>query len=175
MRLIPLSQGKFAMVDDEDFEELMQFRWFAERQSRATGGDRWYARRTVRNPERTCRGTVSMHAVVFGAPYADHADGDGLNNQRSNLRPASRSQNAANTLAKGQSGFKGVHWNKGIGRWQAQITIGKKHRHLGYFGGREDAALAYDAAARELYGAYAVINFPLSGERSALTGELVAA
>jgi hypothetical protein len=104
-----------------------------------------------------------MHrAILEGAPQVDHIDGDGLNNQRSNLRPATQAQNMANSrkYSTNTSGFKGVGWHKAAKKWRADITFDYKTRYLGLFPTAEDAARAYDSAAKSLFGVFACLNFP---------------
>lgn len=153
MKLIPLTQGKFAMVDDADYDWLNHYKWYAHRRRKA-----FYAGRHVQGRE------VSMHqivAAVMGIFRADHADRNGLNNQRHNLRPATGSQQGANRGLgmNNTSGFRGVSWWTTGKRWHAQICKDKKIRHLGYFNTAEEAARAYDSAASELHGEFAVLNF----------------
>lgn len=103
-----------------------------------------------------------MHKLITGFAETDHKDHDGLNNQRLNLRDATRSQNHANQQPqiKGSSRFKGVYWHKMGRKWLAQIVI-KGHRHyLGLYVLEEDAARAYDQAALEAFGEYACLNPP---------------
>jgi hypothetical protein len=101
-----------------------------------------------------------MHKLITGWPKTDHIDHDGLNNQRSNLRPATTAQNNHNQRPQRNtsSRFKGVTWHKRIGKWQAAIKVADKNRHLGVFPDEEDAARAYNAAAVEAYGEYAYLN-----------------
>jgi hypothetical protein len=113
-----------------------------------------------------------MHILIMGYRFIDHADGDGLNNQRSNLRPASHALNNANRRAATTHGgrpkssrFKGVAWfkpapGKGRPRWVAKIRIDGRAVSLGYFHDEEAAARAYDAAAVAAWGEYACPNFP---------------
>jgi hypothetical protein len=111
-----------------------------------------------------------MHHFLTEWPRVDHANGDGLDNRRANLRPASQLLNARN-LRKRQgtsSRFKGV-CRLPDGRWQANIRINGHSRHLGWFVDEEAAAGAYDNAARELFGEFAAVNFPQLGERGALS------
>ena len=98
-----------------------------------------------------------MHMLITGYPLTDHRNGDGLDNQRHNLRPATNSQNNHNRgPAIGRSSsYKGVHWHKGCRKWQASIRIDGKRRHLGLFASEEDAARAYAEAALEVQGEYA--------------------
>jgi hypothetical protein len=92
----------------------------------------------------------------------DHEDGNGLNNQRSNLRIASPTQNQGNARRRkdNTSGYKGVSWYRRTNKWKAHIRVDKKLRHLGYFIDLTDAARAYDAAALEHFGEFAHLNFP---------------
>lgn len=94
-------------------------------------------------------------------PYVDHIDMNPVNNHVSNLRWCTNSQNMRNTrpLANSTSRFKGVCWDKSRSKWRAQIKIDGKHRNLGQFENEEDAARAYDTAARELHGEFARLNF----------------
>lgn len=116
------------------------------------------------------------HTVIFarwltGAPVGvlvDHVNGDRLDHRRENLRLASCQENACNSRRKrGSSRYKGVHWHARRQKWNAMIRGGES-RHLGLFTTEEEAALAYDAAARLLHGAFACLNFPRAGERAAL-------
>lgn len=151
---VPLTQGKFAWVDAADWPLVQPFNWYAMRQPR----DRWYAR-----TERWLGGGrkigTYIHRMILGdiATHIDHADGDGLNNRRTNLRPATRVQNLANARRRIDS----RHQYKGVvllphGRWIARC----QRRHLGTFDNEEAAARAYDAHVRVLFGEYALLNFP---------------
>jgi hypothetical protein len=159
MKLIPLTQGKAAMVDDADHEWLLSFgSWYAVK-----GRKTFYAARNVRTlVGRQTR--LFMHAALLGTKgrdiFPDHADGNGLNNQRCNLRLATPAQNNANVQGRGVSKFRGVTLRKNRPAcWKA--VIGSPARTLGCFLSEEDAARAYDAAAKVKYGEYARLNFPL--------------
>jgi hypothetical protein len=157
MKTIPLTQGKVAKVDDEDFERLAQSRWYAGRYKHL-----WYAQREVRFPDGR-RTTIKMHREILGlAPraQADHEDGDGLNNQRGNIRPASALQNGANKRIRPNRRFKGVYFRKEYSKWRAAIRVNWKLIHLGEFSDPRHAALAYDAAAKVHFGEFACLNFP---------------
>ncbi len=97
---------------------------------------------------------------IVGPP--DHIDGNGLNNRRSNLRPASNSQQVANQGVRSDntSGYKGVTWREDRGKWEAKIQSGGKRRCLGLFDDKIEAAKVYDHAALEAFGEFAVLNFP---------------
>lgn len=153
---IGLTQGKFALVDDDDYEWLMQWKWhysntgYAVRNSPYVNGK---------------RKTISMHREIMKTPDymdTDHRDLKRLNNQRYNLRVCTRSQNCQNKFrsSKNTSGYKGVVWHKKLEKWQAQIQRTKKNTHLGYFDTPEEAAYAYDVAARKRFGEFARLNFP---------------
>ena len=90
----------------------------------------------------------------------DHIDRDPTNDRIENLRAATRRQQNANKdkWANTSSAFKGVSWNKQYSKWQARIKLESKHKHLGYFADPQQAANAYDAAALEIFGTFAVIN-----------------
>jgi hypothetical protein len=112
-----------------------------------------------------------MHQLITGWPLTDHINGNGLDNRRANLRPASAEENQRNQRkTHGTSRYKGVCWFKATKRWHAQIRTGGKRHHLGFYTEEVEAALAYDAAARNLFGDFAAVNFPMPGERSALEG-----
>jgi AP2 domain/HNH endonuclease len=152
---IPLSQGKFAIVDDADFEQLSQHKWNAQR-----NGHTFYAFRTGKR-------TIYLHRQLMGAlpgQQVDHRDTDGLNNQRDNLRLCSAGENRRNMRkTRGSSKFKGVSWDKVKAKWTAIIYRDYKKHPLGRFDNEEDAARAYDAKAKELFGEFARLNFPVSG------------
>lgn len=103
---------------------------------------------------------ILLHRVIIGAQQGqevDHIDGDGLNNQRSNLRICTRSENTRNTgrRADNKSGFKGVFFETRAGRWRSEIRTNGKARYLGYFDSPEEAHQAYVAAAAEDHGSFA--------------------
>lgn len=156
MKTIELTKGLFALVDDQDFQYLSQWKWNA---SESQSG-RFYARRMQgREP-------VYMHRVVaarsgFGRfTGSDHKNRNTLDNQRSNLRPCSRSQNNQNrSKSTGlTSRFKGVSWFKPAKLWRASIKLLGKQHSLGYFHDEKKAAEAYDKAAIEKFGEFAVPN-----------------
>jgi hypothetical protein len=110
-----------------------------------------------------------MHRLIMDAPanmQVDHIDGDGLNNTRSNLRLCSNMQNCHNqgVAANNKSGYRGVSWDARRGKWRAVIMVNGRLRSLGYHATPADAAIAYDSAARQLFGEYARLNFDGAGQ-----------
>lgn len=148
----------YALVDATDRDLVEPYVW-----SPARSGDRIVYARAIVGDRRKL-----LHNHITGWPMCDHVNGDGLDNRRANLRPATRSQNMANRRkGSGASRFKGVYIHA-PGRWKAQIRIGGKHTYLGLFDREEDAAMAYDERAREAFGSFAALNFPREGENSCL-------
>lgn len=156
MKEIPLTQGQVALVDDADFERVNQFKWHARR-----AGGAFYAVHMVKNAGK--QEAVRLHRFILpGIGPIDHKDGNGLNNCRDNLRPASKAQNGQAFRRKSigaSSSFRGVS-RLPYSRWRAQIRTGGITYYLGCFDVEEDAALAYDWAAKELFGEFASPNFP---------------
>lgn len=152
---IPLTQNKFALVDDADYDWLMQWKWHAQH-----NGHNWYAARN--QGKRPFRTIVQMHSVIAATPKGfdtDHIDGNGLNNQRDNLRVCTHAENRRNQgkQENNTSGYKGVVWDKG--KWRAEITVNRRKIRLGIFGDPEMAARAYDKAAKQYHGTFAKLNF----------------
>lgn len=159
MKLITLTNGNFAKVDDEDYEFLMQWRWRGTK-SRST----YYATReqTIFGKNRVKKKkTVIMHRVLMDAydlnVQIDHKDRDGLNNQKTNLRLCTQSQNRANTglFKNNTSGFKGVWYRKERRKWAALLSHNGKKYRLGLFDNPEEAGKAYLKKAKEIYGEFA--------------------
>lgn len=165
VRRVPVGKDHFAVVDAADYDLVSGYSWYLLRENRRNT-DRRYAVAVIDGR------TVSMHRLIGRTPpgmQTDHKDGDGLNNRGANLRPATRSQNAANSASRkgSTSRFKGVSLHRSTGKWMAQIRDGNpcRGRYLGLFVDEEAAARAYDTAAAEQWGEFAWLNFP--GEVSA--------
>ena len=167
MKTVPLhgkkAAGRVVRVDDGDYDLVMQYRWNVyERPATATTrGSGPYATTNI-GDGRAGRRSLRMHCLIMGAKGIDHRDHDGLNNQRSNLRVATQTQNAHNMRSHrpSKSSYKGVIWSSHKRRWTVKIiALGRAH-HIGYFWSELEAAYAYDAAAREYFGEFACTNFP---------------
>jgi hypothetical protein len=156
MKEIPLSQGKVALVDNEDYESLVQFKWYAWYNQAGN----WYAVRNRYEEGKPLR--EYMHQRVLETNGTDHIDGNGLNNQRGNLRTATSGQNRMNQRVRSdnRSGYKGVTFIEKRGKWRARIRQEGKSVYLGYFDSPIKAACAYDDAALRVFGAYSKLNFP---------------
>jgi hypothetical protein len=160
MRQIPLSQNKFAIVDDCDFDRVSQFKWFATPSS--TG--RWYAARSVGLPNGKTF-NQHLHRFIMGLEHGDphqvdHKDRNAtLDNRRENLRVTLKQNQQNIGIPKhNKSGFKGVSWCKSTEQWRADIGVNRRSINLGRFTSPDVAAKVYDAACVELHGEFAVTN-----------------
>lgn len=166
MKLIPLTQGKFAQVDDEDYEHLSKYKWHLMRL-----GNGNYAARKLWLKDKKKHITISMHREIMKCEMGDkkiidHKDRNGLNNQKSNLRFCTHSQNMANRQKKINtlSKYMGIHFNKDKRRsslqwgWVARIKINKKRIYLGCFKTEIEAAKAYNEAAKKNHREFANLN-----------------
>lgn len=163
---IPLTQGQFAIVDDEDFEWLNRWKWCAMRRG---VGHPYYAvtkesRAVVGEAE--ARRNIYMHRKVMRAPLGQEVDHivceNTLDNRRSNLRFSTRHEQILNRgkYRTNKAGFKGVFECKTNGKWRAQIAVSAVKISLGYFHEKIDAARTYDRAAIQYHGRFAKLNFP---------------
>jgi hypothetical protein len=153
MRLIPLTQGKFTQIDDEDYDHLITLKWYAVKNNNT-----FYAMTKI--TINGVRKTKYMHRMILNTPCGyegEHSDRNGLNNQRYNLRNATHSQNQMNRKSWGSSPYLGVSIRNGS--ITARIKLNGKCIYLGAFKSEKDAAIAYDNAARQHHGEFANLNF----------------
>lgn len=169
---LSLNQGKTALVDDEDYLPVSQFKWYA-----AITKGKWYVLSLTGHVHR------KIHRFIMNAPPhldVDHRDGNGLNNQRYNLRICARSGNSMNRSKPNNntSGFKGVSWHKDRNRYQAAIGLNGRLIYLGLFSDPVEGARAYDLAAVQYHGEFAKTNVmlgllpPLESDQSPSTPSL---
>lgn len=156
MELVYLNDEYYALVDDEDFERVNQFNWSLIEWSGCQ-----YAKRKTKGT------TISMHQFILDTTEeVDHIDGDGLNNQKVNLRAVTHAKNIQNqrTQTRSVSGYRGVTFFPDSGRWKrkkpwrARIKIDGHDRTIGYYLTPEEAAEAWNAVAVEAWGEYARLN-----------------
>lgn len=160
MKEIPLTRGYIALVDDEDFKFISQFSWHVH-----VGKSGIYAKAWTKRVNGV-RLRIRMHKAILPFPEIDHKDGDGLNNQKDNLRGCTRQQNIHNTKPRLNtiSRYKGVGLERKNGKWRVSIKAMDGSRiSLGAYFTEEEAARAYDAKAKELFGEFARLNFPEVG------------
>ena len=155
MKEIQLTKGKVALVNDADYERLNKMKWYFHymKNNNTAYAARWIA-----------GSIVLMHRFILNPAkdqVVDHIDGNGLNNQRENIRICTKSDNQGNRAKNknNTSGYKGVHFYKRINKFRAQIKLYGKDIYLGYYNSPIEAARAYDAKARELFGEFANTNF----------------
>lgn len=158
MKSIPLTQGKFALVDDEDYEWLSRHRWYAKR---SFWSGSFYAARATEHDEHGKQKTIFMHREILGLKYGDKRRGDHkevietLNNQRSNLRIATFAQNNYNSRCKpNRLGLRGIQ-TMSSGRFRAKMRIAGKMTHLGTRDTREEAHQLYCEAVAKHHGEFA--------------------
>jgi len=160
MKEIKLTKGYVTQIDDEDFEWLSQWKW----QVVVRNGCTSYAKRGVQNKTTKKIITIQMHRQIMDTPsnmQVDHIDGNGLNNQKHNLRNCSSAENRKNRrLGKNNKvGFKGVYEFRNK-VFVSKIYANKVLIYLGLFKTATMAAIAYDEAAMKYHGEFARLNFP---------------
>lgn len=160
-RRIPLTRGKFAIVDPDDFDSLNIYKWFATKNAST-----FYAKRNLYPKKKGKPGSIPMHRQIMNPPremLVDHINYNGLDNRKANLRLATRTQNnrhTRRTMNPGSSKYKGVCWYSREKRWAVRIHADGKTIPLGHFKDEIQAAKTYDKAARKYHGAFAALNFP---------------
>jgi hypothetical protein len=168
--LIVRQSEKLALIDDEDYDRLCNYSWRAVSEERSI----------IRNISRRLRTkSVSLASDVMRKPdkVYDHIDRNPFNNQKYNLRECTQQQNCFNRskLSGTSSKYKGVSYKKNLGKWQANIKINQKWKYLGVFLNEEDAAEAYNTAAKRFFGEFAALNMIVRHqEAKAIANELVA-
>ena len=153
MKKIELTQGKYAIVDDNDYAYLSQWNWNCNKNNRA-----FYAVRTVNHS-----GKMNMHRQLIGdveGKVCDHINGDGLDNRRSNLRHATHSENMRNRKLNlnNTTGYKVVSWRPKPNKWESSIRVNGKYRYLGRFSTLMEASEAYNSAALRYFGKFSKLN-----------------
>jgi hypothetical protein len=161
MKKIKLTQGKVALVDDEDYDWLNQWKWFAKRDEH-----RFYVETHDKNDHSK---HLRMHRVITNCPsnmVVDHIDGNGLNNQKDNLRICTNRQNCKNRRINknNKSGYCGVDLDKNLydkgykNYWRVRIRVKDRESYIGHFNTKKKAALAYNEAAKKYFGDFARLN-----------------
>lgn len=152
MKKIKLTQGKVALVDNEDFEEISKYKWYF---------DHGYARTSIGG--RKNKKNIYLHRMIMKCPedrLIDHKNRNTLDCRRSNMRICNKSKNAVNSFLRkdNTSGFKGITWHERENKWKARVTVNQKRINLGTFITKEEAALAYNQAAQKYFGEFARLN-----------------
>ena len=151
---LTLTKGYVAVIDVADAFAVGGYCWYAR-----TDGNTVYAGRQGQRDLNGKQKTIRLHRFILGVPDGvdvDHIDRNGLNNRRSNLRAATRAQNARNCrlCVVNSSGFKGVSWHKANKKWCANISVHGRKKYIGSFTSKEAAYDAYCAASRDLHGEF---------------------
>lgn len=156
--------GYKVLIDEEDWERLKGYKWYADRQAVEKKGKYYFRTDIHENGKKT---HIFLHRTIMccskgDGTNIDHINGNTLDCRRSNLRLATVSQNGCNKpmMHYNVAGYKGVGWANRESKWRARIVINKKETHIGYFTDVVEAAKAYDRKAIELHGEFAYTNFP---------------
>jgi hypothetical protein len=160
MKEIPLSRGLFALVDDEWFDYLNGWKWYATPIGRHSKTPYATRKEGPYSPHIYMHNVIACISPGTTGMQADHKDGNGLNNQSKNLRVCTEPQNKMNKgkYKNNTSGYKGVSWNKNLRKWSVKLQVNKKQINLGYFTDKIEAAKAYNQAALRHHGEFARLN-----------------
>ena len=155
MKEIILTKGRIALVDDEDYEWLNQYKW-------CYAGLGYAYRNINKIPDTMHRQIMIHHGYDINGLAIDHRNRNKTDNQKNNLRIATPAQNSANSdkRKRNTSGYKGVSWSKDHKSWEIYITENNKRKHLGFREDLIEAAKVYDIAAIKYHGEFASLNFP---------------
>jgi len=159
MKRIKLTQGKFVLIDDRDFEKIRKFKWCAEK-----FGNTYCAMTNVRDKIKKRQKHIKMHRLIMSLDFGDkrcidHINSNGLDNRRVNLRICTHQMNCCSQkISKHSSKYKGVYWYKFTKKWKAQICINYRKKHLGYFNSEIEAGRKYNEVAKKYFGDYAKLN-----------------
>jgi len=163
MKTIRVSQGRIALIDDDDFDRVSQYKWSAVMPfNPGKTGKTYYAHRSIKINGKWTH--ISLHRFIMNAEkgvQVDHADGNGLDNQKSNLRLCTHVQNSMNKKGWSKHGLKGLGFIKDCipsRQWRASIRVNKKLIHIGLYASKIDAAIAYNIAAIKHFGEFAKLN-----------------
>jgi hypothetical protein len=153
VKYIELTRGRKAIVDDENFEWLNQWKWNAY-------GDRYAAR--APGPRKKQK-LILMHRLIISTPddmYTDHINGNGFDNRKINLRICTQSQNGGNSRLSraNKTGYKGVYYSKPRKKWVAFIRVKRELIYLGYHLTKEEAAAKYNQASKKYFGEFGYLN-----------------
>lgn len=145
---IPLTKGKYAMIDAEDISKIENFEWHCS-----------YGYAVNKSGKQAIR----MHNLIIESKEGmiiDHINGVRSDNRKANLRLCNYTENSINSIMKSNntSGFKGVHYDKQSGKWRVEIKVNKTKKYIGGFAKKEEAAKAYDEAALKYHGEFAKTN-----------------
>ncbi len=166
MKKVLLTKGEIALVDDDMYEYLNQWKWCVLK----TKTNNFYAVRNIYIGNNYRGKLIYMHRLIMNTPKdmgTDHINHNSLDNRRKNLRWAHTKQNMRNQIkTHGSSKFKGACWDKQCKKWASSIQIKGKQCYHKNFNSEIDAAIYYDSLARKYYGEFACFNFPRKGERS---------
>lgn len=151
-KMIPLTRGYEAIVDDEDYDSLVTYKWYCASYKRGNYAITWADGQHI-----------LMHRMITRAPrglVVDHINSNGLDNRKSNLRICTNAQNIQHSKkqSNNSSGYRGVYWYKKYGKWRARIGVNGKRIGIGYYDNKNEAALAYNEAAKKYHGEFAVTN-----------------